>query len=342
MWGKVTIKDVAIKSGVSTATVSRVLNKNGYVSDAVKEQVLLTCKEIGYIPNSTAKSLKTNSTNIIGYITSDISNHYHITVAKALEDIIRPHNYNLIVCSTNNSKEAEEHYLRALLGRHIEALVINTTGENDEFIASISQKIPTALVSLRLNISNFRGDIADCDNITGTYLLTKELIKYGHRRIFLLEGPHKFSNTRERYEGFRRAMAEIGINTDIDYPYRYEGDFTEKSGFESIEYMLKTFDRIPTAILSTNNTMSVGTLKALSNYHISIPEQLSMVGFNGIDNLELMSVRPTVADFDPYEVGKAAGQYILDRIQEPSLPNREAIINPTIIYGNATASPRII
>lgn len=84
MWGKVTIKDIANKCGVSTATVSRAINNNGYIASDLKQQILDTCNEMGYIPNSTARSLKVNSTGIIGYITSDISNQYHITVAKAV------------------------------------------------------------------------------------------------------------------------------------------------------------------------------------------------------------------------------------------------------------------
>lgn len=342
MWGKITIKDVANRCGVSTATVSRAINNTGYVADDLKAHIINTCNEMGYIPNSTARSLKINSTGIIGYITSDISNQYHITVAKAIEDIIRPSNYNLIVCSSRNNQSSEEQYLKLLLGRNIDALVINTTCENDKFIASISQKIPTVLVNRRLNISGFHGDFADSNNALGTYLLTKDLLDHGHKAIYILEGSGKFSNARERYAGFRRAMAEVGIDTDHDYPYRYEGDFTEQSGYDGIIYMLNHFERIPTAILSTNNSMTIGTLKALYSYHISIPEQMSVVGFNGINNLELMTTRPTVANYNPYEIGQAAGQFTLDRIREFSLENREAIFDPVIIPGNATASPRII
>ncbi|SFI12982.1 transcriptional regulator, LacI family [Lachnospiraceae bacterium NLAE-zl-G231] len=342
MWGKITIKDVADKCGVSTATISRAINNTGYVTNELRSYILQTCQDMGYIPNSTARSLKVNSTCMIGYITSDISNQYHITVAKALEDVVRPSNYNLIVCSTRDNREKEEQYLKLLLGRNIDALVINSTCENDKLIISISQSLPTVLVNRRLNLPGFHGDFADSDNIQGVYLLTKELLEYGHKRIYILEGPDKFCNARERYEGFRRAMAEVNIDTNDNYPYRYKGDFSEASGYNSIVYMLEKFEHIPTAIISTNNSMTIGILKALQAYHISIPEQLSVVGFNGINNLELMSVRPTVADFDPYDIGKAAGRFLLERIKDRSLENREAIFNPVIIPGNATAPPRII
>jgi len=342
MWGKITIKDIANQCGVSTATVSRALNGSGYVEERLKARIKSASTEMGYIPNSTARSLKMNTTGIIGYITSDISNQYHITVAKAIEDVIGPSNYNLIVCSTRNNQDSEEKYLKLLLGRNIDALIINTTCENDDFIASISRKIPTVLVNRRLNIPDFHGDISDSNNQEGTYLLTKELLKYGHKDIYILEGYHKFSNARERYAGFKKAMAEAGIDTDHNYPYRYEGDFTEQSGYDGIVHMFHHFKHAPTAILSTNNAMTIGTLKALHTYHISIPEQMSVVGFNGINNLELMTTRPTVANYNPYDIGMAAGQFALDRIKDISLENREAIFEPDIIPGNATSSPRII
>ena len=224
---------------------------------------------------------------------------------------------------------------------NIDALVINPTCENDDFIISISQTVPTVLVNRRLNLSGFHGDFTDSNNSLGVYLLTRELLQYGHKRIYILEGPHKFSNSRERYDGFRQAMAEVGIDTDHNYPYRYEGNFTEQSGVSGIKYMLSQFEQMPTAILGTNNSMTIGALNALRSYHISIPEQMSIVGFNGINHLELMAVRPTVADYNPYDIGKAAGEFILERLQDISLPNRESIFDPVIIHGNATAPPRI-
>lgn len=343
MWEKITIKEVAQKCGVSTATISRALNNSGYVSEDLKQHILKTCNELGYIPNSTARSLKVNATGIIGYITSDISNHYHITLAKGIEDTISPSNYNLIVCSTRNNKESEVRYLKLLLGRNIDALVVNSTCDNDDFIINISQKVPTVLVNRRLNHEGFHGDFADCNNHLGTYLLTKELLKYGHKKIYIIEGSYNFSNARERYQGFKDAMDEVGLMpSDHTYLYRYEGNFTEQSGYDAIVHMLHNFEQIPTAVLCTNNATLIGALKALHYFHISIPEQLSIVGFNGVENLELMTVRPTIADYDPYTIGTSAGQFLLDRIDNLSIQNREAIFDPTILIGNATANPRII
>ena len=128
---RTTMKDIANHCGISVATVSRVLNENYYVSPEIKEQVLRAMKELHYSPNYTARSLKCNKSGMIGYITSDISNSYHITIAKAIEDVVKSSNYNLIVCSTNNKKDSEEKYLKLLTSRNVDALVLNSCGEND-------------------------------------------------------------------------------------------------------------------------------------------------------------------------------------------------------------------
>lgn len=334
---KITIKDVAVACGVSIATVSRVLNDNYYVTPAVKQRVLNTIEQLGYVPNSVARNLKTNTSGIIGYITSDISNGYHITIAKAVEDIIRPCNYNLIVCSTGNSADAERQYLKLLMGKNVDAIILNSCGENDEFVLNINKTIPMVLVNRRLNTPGFHGDFADCNNVLGMYLLTRELIHHGHRNIYLVEGPAHLSNTKERLDGFSRAMAEIGIADINTYPLRYHGDFSLQSGIDAIQAM-RTLPTRPTAVAVTNNAMTIGVLKALKQSDFRIPDDISVAGFNGIEHLELMEIRPTVADYDPYKIGQAAGKAILERIKNNTIDNREYIFSPTLIYGNAIAS----
>lgn len=328
-----TIKDVAKTCGVSVATVSRVLNDNYFVTAETKSKVLQAVKELGYIPNSAARSLKMNTSGIIGYITSDISNGYHILIAKGIEDMIRPYNYNLIVCSTSNSGKAERQYLELLMGKNIDALVLNTSGKNDDYILEINKSLPMVMVNRRLKTPGFHGDFADCNNKLGMYLLTKKLLEAGHRRIYLLQGPQHLSNTQERNDGFFTALAEAHIPA-YDYPYVYEGDYGLDSGAEAIRQM-HTLPEQPTALIAENNQMTLGALKELNEQKISVPDELSIAGFNGIDHPELMNVRPTVADFDSYKIGRAAGKAILERIKDNSIENREYIFGPEIIEGNS-------
>ncbi len=336
---KITIRDIAVYCNVSVATVSRVLNENYYVTPETKQRVQKAIQHFNYSPNNIARSLKLNRTGIIGYITSDISNHYHITVAKAIEDVIRPNNYNLIVCSSNNSKEAEEKYLKSLAGMHADALVLNSWGKNDALILELNRTIPMVLVNRRLSTPGFHGDLADCNNVLGMYLLTKELMKCGHKRILLIEGPSHLSNVQERFGGFQKAMKENGIDIAENYPYRLEGDFSIESGFQAVNFWLSLPEESrPTAILGTNNLTTLGAMKGIIYHQLNVPGQLSIAGFNSIEHLEIMQFHPTVAAFDPYKIGHAAGMAVLERIQDNSLENREYIFAPEIRPGNAIRS----
>lgn len=332
--GKVTMKDIANYCDVSVATVSRVLNENYYVAPETKQRVLKAIRESNYSPNNVARSLKLNRTGMIGYITSDISNSYHITIAKAIEDVIRPNNYNLIVCSTNNDRDAEEKYLKLLAGRGVDALVLNTWGESDALILEMNRTVPMVLVNRRLGTPGFHGDLADCNNVLGMYLLTKELLKYGHRRILLIGGPSHLSNVQERFWGFAKAMKEAGVDAD-GYPYMVEGDFSIQSGFDAIDFLLRfSEDKRPTAVLGTNNMTTLGAMKGVIHHRLKVPEELSVAGFNSIEHMEMMSFRPMVAAFDPYKIGHAAGMAIMERIQDNSIENREYIFAPQILPGN--------
>jgi len=336
---KATLRDVAKAAKVSIATVSRVINKNYYVSPEIENRVLKAKKDLDYFPNSVARSLKINSTHTIGFIVSDISNGYHITIARAVEDVIKNANYSLIMCSTENNKERELTYLELLLSKNIDALILNTTGFNDDFIVKrFNNNIPIILINRRLKAPGFIGDIADSNNISGTYLLAKQLLMLGHRRIFVIKGPSNLSNSQERYSGFKKAMSEFGVDVPEDYPFKFDGNFTLESGFHAVEYMCSLTIK-PTAILSLNNMMTVGALKCLKSKNINAPEDVSIAGYDGIDNFELMSVRPTFANFDPHKIGQQVGIAVLERISNNSIENREFIFDPTIITGNAVSIP---
>ena len=334
----VTLRDVAKRAGVSIATVSRVLNNTNYVNPEVRQTVEAAIEELGYYQNSIARSLKTNLTMTIGFVTADISNPYTITVAKAIEDLIREQKYNLLVCSTAGDPERELEYLRLLMGRNIDGLVLNGTGFNQEFVTAISGRIPVILVHRRYDIPGFRGDLVDSDNESGSYGLTKHLLTFGHRRIFVIKGECNTSSHNERYAGFCRAMAEAGIVIKDDYPFQYKGDFTQESGYRAVEYLC-TLKEKPTAILALNNTMALGALECMKMRNLSAPEDISIAAYNDIENKDLMTVRPTVHRIDPRIIGLHAGKALLERLKDNNIPNREIIEDGYIVPGNAVSIP---
>lgn len=338
--GRVTIRDVARRANVSVATVSRVLNQSGYVSPAIEGRVLLAKNELGYYQDSVARSLKTNSTKTIGFVTSDIANAHLMTIAREVEELINKKGYNLLVCSTEDDQERELAYLELLFSRKIDGLILNGTGQNDEFLLEMNATVPTVLMYRRIRSPGFVGDLVDSDNIGGTYALTKHLLDWGHRDIFAISGPPTLSNSKERLEGFKMAMMEVGSTVDSAYPYLYYGDFSLKSGYAAIEYMMQLHP-LPTAVVSMNNMMTIGALKCLRAKNVNLPEDISIVSYNRLDHMELMSVRPTVLNYDTRAMGVRAGHCLLERLADNRIENREFIFKGQMESGNAVGMPPI-
>ena len=335
----VTLREVAVKAGVSIATVSRVLNKSNYVNPDIEKKVNRVIRELGYFQNAVARSLKTNSTMIVGFVTADISNPYMITVAKAIEDVIREKGYNLLVSSTEGDVERELEHLHLLMGRNVDGIVLNGTGLNKDFIARISKKTPVILLHRRCDSSEFIGDFVDSDNICGMYRLTKQLISLGHRKIFIIKGSMNASSNKDRHLGFCKAMEEEGIKIDDTYPFQYSGDFRKSSGFQAIDFLCGIEEK-PTAILSYNNTMMLGALECMKQRNIRAPEDYTLATYNNIEGKELMTVRPTVYNVDPREIGLQVGDLLYERIQNNRIPYREMIVEGVIELGNTVGIPR--
>ena len=319
---------------VSIATVSRVINKNYYVSPETSEKVLQAINKLNYYPNSVARSLKSNSTLTIGFLVSDISNGYFISVIRAVEDIVNKENYNIIVCSTSDKKEEELVYLKLLMSKQVDGMVINTSGKNDDFIAALSKQMPIVLLNRKINQHDFKGDLIDSDNIQGAYALTAHLLSLGHSKIGVINGNLAVSTGNERFIGFKKAMQEAGVEVGDDYRYRYNGDFTMESGFEGAAKLMESEDR-PTAVVAMNNAMTIGAIKYFRSNGIDVPGDISVACYGNIDNIELMYIQPSIVTLNPVTIGHKIGEYMLERIKDDKIGNRVFVYNPQLVPGNA-------
>lgn len=335
--GSVTIRDIAQKADVSVATVSRALNHSPLVSESMQKRVIQTAKRLGYVPNATAKSLKTNSTHTIGILVSDISNPDYIAIVRTIEDTVSPYGYNLILCSTGDSMQREQNYLNMLYSRGIDGLILNTTDLNNDLVIQMCAHIPTVLLNRNICDNRFRGDYVSTDNYNGVYQLTNFLLSLGHHDIYVIAGPNRLSNNRERFRGFYDAMQAHGYATDTNYPYCYCGAYTQQTGVDAIrEFML--MKRRPSAILSFSNIPMLGALHEIARSTFPrIPEEISLASYDSIPNIELLSIRPVTARFDNTKIGKQCASAVLDRINDPTLPNRQFVFEPTIVPGNAAS-----
>ncbi len=334
---KATIKDVAKEAQVSIATVSRVINENYYVSPDIEERVRLAIEKTGYIPDSIARSMKSNTTYLIGLLVSDISNQHFTAMARAIEDGIRGRKYNLIVCSTENDEQLEKAYIQALISKKIAGIILNTTGKNDEFIAKISRSTPISLVYRRIRDNRFLGDLVTTNNARGTYDLTRYVLDAGHKRIGIITGFPGLSTSQERFEGCARALAEAGLAVAPEYVI--PGDFTQQAGYKAAE-LLMGLPAPPTAIVAFNNAMTLGAMKHLRKRGLRVPEDVSMVCYGDIDDIDLMYVQPTYVTQNPRVIGAKAAELMLSRIADGAIGNREVIFESTLCPGNSVAAPR--
>ena len=336
---QMTIKDIARKAGVSTATVSRVINGTGNVNEEMKNRVRSVIDASGFKPNFSARSLKVNRTFTIGLILSDISDRYYSLMTKAIADELPSSDYSLVVCNTADQPEKEKWYFDFLSSKHVDGIILNTAGGIDEEICRFSHETPIVLVNRQIQSHTdpkARIDLVGSDDLQGTITMTELLLKNGHRRIGMINGDLSVSSGRDRLQGFRRSMRAAGIDTEQDYPYLYINKFDTATGYQEMEYLLSR-SPAPTAVLTMNDSITIGALKYCRENNISIPERLSLIAYGDVDNAELFMVTPTCISLTPHTIGRRAVQCLFERIQDPALHSREIIFTSTLVHGNSIA-----
>lgn len=330
-----TIKDVAKYAGVSIATVSRVINQASNVQPKTVEKVNEAIRACNFVPNMVARNLKSEQTKTIGFLVSDIANSYFTIMAKTLETNLRRQGYDMLICSTDDNPEKERSYLKHFLGSQVAGMILNTTGKNNQLIEEISQTVPIVLVERTVELSGFRGDFVGADNYSGIYELTTCLLENGHRRVAIVNGNLDVSTGYERYLGFVDAMKEYGILVDEKYPYRFDTNhFIEKGGTEAAEYFLN-MPEAPTAMVVTNNAMAIGVYKYLKSHRYKVPEEISVLAYGNIENSELFFIEPGYVTLEPRSIGRKAYQYLVSRIEEKEIKNRESIFQPILHIGES-------
>jgi LacI family transcriptional regulator len=325
--GNVTIKDIANETGVSIATVSRVLNNSGYASSEIRERILSVAKELNYQPNAVARSLKMHRTNTIGVIVPDISNPYFMKISKGIEDTILKNGYHLIFASGDENPQKEREMLQVLSEKRVDAIVLATSGNNSEMINQIKDAgIPIILVDRKTEENGL--DLVVEDNVAGSYQLTKHLIQQGHTRIGVVNGHFNVSVGIERFTGYQKAMNEH--NLEIHPDLVFNGNFTQDGGINAVDHFMKLPIR-PTAILSCNNTMAFGVLLQLRRLGYNIPNDIVVVSYGDVEAAQLLHSPGLVSvKQSPYEMGVKVGQILIERLVENVKGPVQEIFQPNL------------
>lgn len=313
---KATIKEVAAEAEVSTATVSRVLNDSGYVSDEIKERVMEAVAKLNYQPSAIARSLKQDKTFMIGVIVPDISNPYFMGISRGIEDVVGVEGFQLMFCSSDESPEKESRLLQLLQEKRVDAIVLATAGGNDAAIRSLAESgLPIVLVDRKLDDEEAGRalDLVAEDNADGAGRLTTKLLEAGHVRIGVVNGPARVSTGRERFEGVLKAMKENGLEPS---PLVFNGGFTTEDGIRAVRKFLQADPR-PTAIVSLNNRMSLGVLLEIVRSGLRIPDDIAVASFGEVEaGCLLKNPGLYYIDQHPYDMGIKTGEILLKRIRK--------------------------
>ncbi len=272
----VTIRDVAVLAGVSTATVSHVINNTRYVQPETRQLVLDAIEKLGYRPSGIARSLTTRITHLVGILIADITNPFFAEYVRGVEDRLAEHQYHLIVCNTDEKPEREAHYLDLLYTRRVDGVIVAATGATQPmFNQFLSDRVPLVFIDRRP--SRPYGPFIGVDNEAAAYTATKYLIQLGHKRVGFIGRNVQLSTVIGRVAGYRRALAEHDL--PIDERLISLSDSSLGGAFEFARRLLTQEPR-PTAIVAANHVMALGLLRAIQEMGLRFPGDISVVCFD--------------------------------------------------------------
>ncbi|WP_438317972.1 LacI family DNA-binding transcriptional regulator [Candidatus Caldatribacterium sp. SIUC1] len=331
-----TIYDVAKKAGVSPATVSRALSGAKGVSEATRKKVLAVAQELQYSPNYIARSLKKRQTNTIALIISDITNPFFTTLARGVEDRASEYGFNTIFCNTDEDPRIEAAYVELMLRRQVDGLLISSCSNGESLEVLFRKNVPVVLVDRRVPRS--RWDYVVGDSEYGAYALTRHLLEvHGKRRIAIISGPLTLSTSRERIEGYRRALREAGI-TPCEEHIR-AGAYKEEFGYQAARELLVGKHPVE-AVFAGNNVIAVGVIRAARELGVRVPEDLALVTFDDFDLASALFPFLTAAKQPAYTIGTLAVEMLLERIRGENIrERREVVLRPEIIIRKSCGCP---
>jgi LacI family transcriptional regulator len=332
----VTIKDVAREAGVSVGTASQALRGSAVVREATRQRVLAVAARLRYQPSALARGLVTRRTHTVGLLISDIANPFFIRAVRAVEDVAQENGYNVILCNTDEAPAKETQYLRVLMEKRVDGIILATTAASRRGVREIQwQRIPLVLFDREL--PGVATHVVKVDGVLGGRLATLHLLGLGHRRIAIIHGPLDRSTGVERLEGYRTALRAAGMRPDP--ALIREGNFKQDSGY-GVARALLDLAAPPTALFCTNNLMTVGALRALRERSVRIPEDLSLVGYDDMEWWTLTHPPLTTVGQPVYDLGREAMRLLLAQMgSEKRRRPQRIVLKPELILRESCGPP---
>ncbi|MFD8610702.1 LacI family DNA-binding transcriptional regulator [Streptomyces sp. NPDC059631] len=339
-----TMADVARSAGVSVATVSHVLNGTRPVLPHTRQAVLDAVEQLGYTPNGLARSLVTARTRSIGLAVSAISNPYFTEILQGVEAHALEHGYSLLIADPHDDPVHERTVVQLLHERRVDGMIVAPSARPDALVAYLARHaVPTVFLDRLIDAAPGTGtpdapgfDQVCADSAEPTALLVTHLAGLGHRRIGLVAGLPGLSTTRERITGYRHGLAAAGLPHDERLVVH--GDSAADGGRRATAALL-SLAAPPTALVTANNAMTIGALRALRERGLSVPGDLALCCFDDFDWADLFSPGLTAIAQPGRELGARAVQVLLDRLAAPEAPARTVRLPCAFVHRTSCGCP---
>lgn len=329
-----TMKDIARLAGVSTSTVSHVINKSRFVSDEITERINLAVQQLNYAPSALARSLKMNRTKTIGMLMTTSTNPFFGEVVKGVERSCYHQGYNLILCNTEGDDQRMKSNINTLLQRRVDGLLLMCSTLEGERLDVFDRYPDIPIVVMDWGPILFSCDKIQDNSLQGGYMATKHLIDCGHRDIGCITGPLNRHQAQMRYDGYKRALTQAGFAINPDWIV--EADFECEGGYQAFETLYQR-GKLPSALFVSNDMMAMGVLQAASQKGLRVPDELSLIGYDDVHIAKFMTPALTTIHQPKYRLGKAAVDTLLYRLENPDTTAQVVQLEPTLVVRNSVA-----
>jgi LacI family transcriptional regulator len=329
----VTLLDVARAAGTSPSTASRAISGKGYVSADARARLLEAAERLGYVPNASARTLKQKRSRVVGVVVSDLGNQFYGRLAAAIEQTLREADYQMILLGDNSAAGEELDGVRTFLAMRAPGVIMTPVGRDASALLA-RHGVPVVEVDRRL--ARQRCDSVVIDNERGAREATKHLLDAGHRRIALLVAATSWTSDAGRLKGFRQAHQRAGVRVDDDLILRVP--FHDPNAEQRIAALLSR-RRAPTAVFAANNLLAEQAWHAARELGLRLPDDVSLVGFDDVQWMGMVSPGITAVAQPTEELGRRAASLLLRRLEDPERPPSLERLQPTLIVRGSTGPP---
>lgn len=328
-----TIKDIAKMAGVSTTTVSRVLNNSTSLRESTRQKVLAVIERENYTPSAAARSLSKRVSDTIGVILPELDNPFFGELLRGITEIIDSNGLTMICCNSDDSLKKDMKALELLRHHRVRGLIYTPAVDYREkkdkkMLEQRLKAIDTPVILVDRKLEGFSLDGVYFDDTKNVYNATKVLINAGHRKIGIINASLDRYLARIRQQGYEQALSEFDL--PIEQRYIFVGDYTADCSYELTKSILSMVDP-PTAVITCSNRTSIGFLKAVYEAGKSIPKDISCIGLDSIEILDIVGVNFDCVFRDSKEMGRKAVELLINRIAFPDRPKQDVTIDSPLI-----------